>query len=460
MADPQNKDPYAAYGGQAEADPYAAYGGSRTDAPEPPAPSPQSREAGPMERFAVRALHLHDDIFQNPGAYLNPFSKAYWEKGKQEQAAEKASPPPTATLIPAFASQANEDFQSGNVAGALGDVVGPAAKIMQVAGPLIGEGMQSPTMSTAITKGGKYVGGAVGGKVAGWPGAIAGAGLGEVLAKPTASLTNKLGGVMAKTGAGSLREIYEQATPQAKAELETKLQSHQAAVQDLHQQLGDALAKFHDIADYRVQPGEKAPQNLLDAAKNVPQSGFDEATQTYIRPSKMGTPQGIQDMLAAAKSGESTTARVDTHKVAKTSIGKEVSATPNATIYDEPIQEKTAKQIYAEKFLQKSAPKQTLLEQLRQWDQIRQIHSQLEDQIGKGQDEIQQWMEDHNQETAGGKSTAKPAEKSSAPKVDKPQVPKSDAEIETLLMKSLKKYGFKRDPKTGNMVKVSAAGAD
>lgn len=48
---------------------------------------------------------------------------------------------------------------------------------------------------------------------------------------------------------------------------------------------------------------------------------------TYIRPRRMGTPQGIADQVAAAKNGKTATtelSRVDQHKITKTAIGKQV----------------------------------------------------------------------------------------------------------------------------------------
>lgn len=194
-------------------------------------------------------------------------------------------------------------------------------------------------------------------------------------------------------------------------------QPHIDKVTQLSNQLADALSKanaippegptatFKDVPDLRVQPQQQAPMNLLDMRKAA---------------------------FMAAQRGAQGEFPVSPLEAAPAQSPAPTKATPNAAIYDEAIPEKTAQQIYAEKFLQKSVPKPTLLEQLKQWDQIRQIHSQLEDQIGKGQDEIQQWMEEHNQHAPGGK---KPVP---APIVaEAPRVPQSDADLESLLMKSV-----------------------
>jgi len=238
-----------------------------------------------------------------------------------------------------------------------------------------------------------------------------------------------------------LKDVWSTATPEAKAALVEKMQPRHEVIANLHQQLTDALSKanalppegptatFKDVPDLRVQPSQQAPKNLLDARK--------AAVQAAQRGNQGEFPVAATEPSPAPQQAP-------------------LKATPNASIYEEPIPEKTAQQIYAEKFLQKSQPKPTLLEQLKQWDQIRQIHAQLEDQIGKGQDEIQQWMAEHNQQSPGGKAaTPKVSEATimSEGESDIPRVPKSDSEIETLLMKSLKKYGFQHDPATGKMIK-------
>lgn len=154
-------------------------------------------------------------------------------------------------------------------------------------------------------------------------------------------------------------------------------------------------AQFKDVPDLRVQPSQQPPQNLLNKpsvaqAQPQPQGGAFPVVP----------PEGaIQE-----------------------------SKLPDMEIYKEPIQPP------------KALKPPTLLEQLRQWDQIRQIHSQLEDQIGKGQDELQQWMDDHNQQAPGAKIPAavKANLKSKGvPLPDEPRVPTSDADMEELLMRSV-----------------------
>lgn len=163
---------------------------------------------------------------------------------------------------------------------------------------------------------------------------------------------------------------------------------HTDAISATEQTLNDALSKANalppegptakaiDVPDLRVQPAQPAPQNLLEARKAAFQRAQAQAQggTFQVTPPESATP-------AAA------------------------SSTPNGALYNEPIPEQSAQDIYRAKFLQQSQPKPSLIDQLKQWDQIRQIHSQLEDQIGKGQDEIQSWMDDHNQAAPGAKPT-------------------------------------------------------
>lgn len=193
------------------------------------------------------------------------------------------------------------------------------------------------------------------------------------------------------------------------------VQPHADKITELSQQLAEALSKANalppegptakaiDVPDLRVQPSQQAPQNLLSkpAATAAPQ------------------PQG------------------GTFQVIPPEGAIQESRLPNMEIYKEPM------------LPPKPVKPPTLLEQLREWDQIRQIHAQLEDQIGKGQDEIQQWMEDHNQQAPGGKKPsgaaaqakerfdAARAKASGTPMPTEPRVPTSDADLEDLLMKSV-----------------------
>lgn len=89
-------------------------------------------QGGPTARFLTRftGLPVHD-IAEHPGAYLNPFSKQYWDKGEEEQAAAKAAPPPTAKdFIPG--RQTYQDIKDKNYAGAAGDVAGVAAQVAPI----------------------------------------------------------------------------------------------------------------------------------------------------------------------------------------------------------------------------------------------------------------------------------------------------------------------------------------
>lgn len=170
------------------------------------------------------------------------------------------------------------------------------------------------------------------------------------------------------------------------AGLSAIVKGHQEQIGSLEELLNDALSKANalppegptakaiDVPDLRVQPAQQAPQNLMEARKAAFQRARQQGGAFEVVPPERVTP-------AAA------------------------SSTPNGALYNEPIPEQSAQDIYRAKFLQQSQPKPTLIDQLKQWDQIRQIHSQLEDQIGKGQDEIQSWMDEHNQEAPGAKPT-------------------------------------------------------
>lgn len=162
---------------------------------------------------------------------------------------------------------------------------------------------------------------------------------------------------------------------------------HTDAISATEQTLNDALSKANalppesptakaiDVPDLRVQPAQQAPQNLMEAHK----SAFQRAqTQAQGGTFQVTPPESATPAAPAAASN-----------------------TPKGAMYDEPIQEKTAQQIF--QGMPKKPP--SLIDQLKQWDNIRQIHAQLEDQIGKGQDEIQSWMDEHHQEAPGAKPT-------------------------------------------------------
>lgn len=95
-------------------------------------------QQGAMVRFLSHAtgLPLHE-IAKNPNAYLNPFSKDYWQKGKEEQAAA-GNPADQPVRMPG--AQTVHDLRTGNYAGALGDVAPVAWTLLQLGhNPVQGE---------------------------------------------------------------------------------------------------------------------------------------------------------------------------------------------------------------------------------------------------------------------------------------------------------------------------------
>lgn len=160
--------------------------------------------------------------------------------------------------------------------------------------------------------------------------------------------------------------------PEESGGLADIVSKHEGPISELDSKLADALskanalppegptAKLTDVPDLRVKTSQQAPANLLDRPKVVPQAKPQAGGEFKVVP-----PEG-----------------------APTPSGK---VTPNMEIYNEP------------EVAPKALKPPTLLEQLKQWDDIRKIHSQLEDQIGQGQEEIQQWMQEHNKQTPGGK---------------------------------------------------------
>jgi len=119
------------------------------------------------------------------------------------------------------------------------------------------------------------------------------------------------------------------------------------------------------------------------------------------------------------------------------------------------------------------APKPSLLSGIREHEFLLKVQDELNRQGGneEAQAELDKWIEAHNQQSPGAKGkqlrqdyikrTAE-AKTKTVPGEDQPRVPdpNSETDQETLLMKSLKKYGFQHDPVTGRMVKIHAAGAD
>lgn len=225
----------------------------------PYSPAVAASAAGPAGRFFTHAAGIPEGVASDPNAYLNPFSRAYWQQAKKEGAAATADPlasvgidknDPGANMIPG--SNIIRDTKSGNYAGAGGDLVNLLGNLAMLKGML---------------KGGKI------------------SGANEPI---NPAKTNVI---------------------------------------------------LHDIPDYTVRPAQVTPENLIDTLRsrtadvhgNRPatvEPGFNDATQTYVRPSRMGTRQGIEDMLVRAKKGGSgdIVARVDAHKVSKTEIGQNVAA--------------------------------------------------------------------------------------------------------------------------------------
>lgn len=222
---------------------------------------------------------------------------------------------------------------------------------------------------------------------------------------------------------------------------------HTEAIAGLESQLNEALSKanalppegptaqFKDVPDLRVQPSQQAPQNLLEARKAAFMAAQRGAQGEFqVAPPEAPGPSAVIRNVQGQPVSGSPVAPQDMQPTVLRATGQPQSTgrvTPNMEIYNEPM------------LPPKPVKPPTLLEQLRQWDQIRQIHSQLEDQIGKGQDEIQQWMADHDQQAPGGAArTAKARFQAARAKAvsgsaDEPRVPTSDSDMEELLMKSV-----------------------
>jgi hypothetical protein len=122
----------------------------------------QPDQGGAASRFLTRftGLPVHD-IVQHPGAYLNPFSKEYQQKGMEEHPPAPAQNPgeslsdyasrtagPVSVPIPG--QQTIQDVKSGNYAGALGDVAGPA---LTVGSMVAGAPEESKAFATAPIRG-------------------------------------------------------------------------------------------------------------------------------------------------------------------------------------------------------------------------------------------------------------------------------------------------------------------
>jgi len=136
--------------------------------------------------------------------------------------------------------------------------------------------------------------------------------------------------------AGDVGSRWDTMTPSEKAEGVTSLGLTTAMA---------GMSSAHGVSSLRTpapKPSYRAPEptpveplktepldeELRRGGPGSPPPTTPDTTQTFIRPSRMGTPQGISDMLSSAKSGQSseTTARVEQHKMEKKAIGEEVQA--------------------------------------------------------------------------------------------------------------------------------------
>jgi len=372
-----------------------------------------------------------------------------------------------------YAMGANKLLQAG------GNAIAPMAPLMAASAPVMA--------ARAVA------GGYVGQKVAGAGAQIAGATPDQQALSE--NLGNLVGGFTAASGLprALLQTPIKNLIAKNPEMLETMLkvlEPRKTAIKILHEQLGKALDVQGASTAAAAETGIADPAEVLKAGGAAPQAGFNDTTQTYVRPNKMGTPQGIQDMLAAAKAGEPVSNRVDAHKVSKTAIGQAInepaylSQEPPAPAPKNPKLEMPVVNPDKQPAVNPNRPTSPdpdalakanrTIKELRDWQRIRDIHDQIEKQLGAGQEELNGWIKGHNQQAAGSEPSLKPTEytpgaakgkpQTSGPseatlmsegEADVPRVPQSDSDIETLLMKSLRKYGFQHDPATGKMVKIS-----
>lgn len=106
-------------------------------------------QGGVVTRFLTGATGLPiKDIEEHPNQYLDPFSREYWDTKSSTptrqamlEAAKNPIGHPTARsmIVPREYDQAKADIQSGNYAGAIGDVTPAAIAVAQIAGPKVTE---------------------------------------------------------------------------------------------------------------------------------------------------------------------------------------------------------------------------------------------------------------------------------------------------------------------------------
>lgn len=341
-----------------------------------------------------------------------------------------------------YSKAANEGIKAGTV----------------LAAPMLPEAITAAPLATAVGMGTGFVGGKVAqagakalgatddqaelaGNVGGLASGMTGGKLADVATKIAPSIFNAskgiidpadMVGLVSPTAANHLRffgkvsKVLDKINASTDtAGLSAIVKSHQEQIGSLEELLNDALSKANalppegptakaiDVPDLRVQPAQPAPQNLLEARKAAFQRAQAQAQGgTFQVTPPEGTQSGPSAVIRNVQGQPVNTPQVAPNAeptVLKTTgqpqPASAASNTPNGALYNEPIPEQSAQDIYRAKFLQQSQPKPTLIDQLKQWDNIRQIHSQLEDQIGKGQDELQSWMDEHNQEAPGAKPT-------------------------------------------------------
>jgi hypothetical protein len=102
------------------------------------------------------------------------------------------------------------------------------------------------------------------------------------------------------------------------------------------QKMFEGMGEAQPLPEYEQVGGPSGPvpagEDLAEEARRggpgIQPPTAPSTAETFARPSRMGTQQGIADQLTSAKSGKSaeTTARVEQHKVAKKAIGEGVKA--------------------------------------------------------------------------------------------------------------------------------------
>lgn len=102
------------------------------------------------------------------------------------------------------------------------------------------------------------------------------------------------------------------------------------------QKMFEGMGSAQPLPEYEQVGGPSGPvpagEDLAEEARRggpgIQPPTAPSTAETFVRPSRMGTQQGIADQLTAAKSGKSaeTTARIEQHARAKKAIGEQVKA--------------------------------------------------------------------------------------------------------------------------------------